>query len=102
MNDILMIVLKAIVSIATILITGYLVPLMKKKLDSIKDEELKTIIFDAVWAAQQTILDNDEKKAYVEAAAIAWMNDHGINISGEQLDMLIESAVLAMKVDTRN
>ena len=101
MNDIMMIILKAVVSVATILITGYLIPLMIRKLDTIKDDQLKRIILDAVWAAQQTLTDNEEKKTYVLMLVTEWLEKNNIHISPEELDALIESTVLEMKVETK-
>ena len=74
---------------------------MIRKLDTIKDDQLKRIILDAVWAAQQTLTDNKEKKTYVLMLVTEWLEKNNIHISPEELDALIESTVLEMKVETK-
>lgn len=101
MEEVLNIIIKAIISIAALGITTHLVPFIKAKIDSIKDEKLRQIIYDAVYAAQQTLTDNDEKKEYVFNIAIDWAKKYGISVRTSDLNMLIESAVLNMKVDTK-
>lgn len=74
---------------------------MKTKLDTIKDDQLKQIIFDAVWAAQQTLTDNDQKKQYVLKVVQEYLAKVGLKLTDEEIDILIESAVLSMKVETK-
>lgn len=74
---------------------------MIRKLDGLKDDQLKRIILDAVWAAQQTLTDNKEKKEYVLTLVTQWLEKNNIHISPEELDALIESTVLEMKVETK-
>ena len=101
MNEILDIIIKAIISIVAIGLSTHLVPFIRAKIDMIKDEKLRQIIYDAVYAAQQTLTDNNEKKEYVFSIAIDWAKKYGINIRTSDLNMLIESAVLNMKVETK-
>lgn len=101
MNEILTILVKAIISIAVTAITIYLVPFVKTLLARIKDDQIKKIILDAVWAAQQTITDNAEKKQYVLTLVSDWLARNKITISPEELDALIESTVLEMKIETK-
>lgn len=101
MNELMTVVIKAIISIAVCAITVYLVPFIKLVLSRIQDDQIKKIILDAVWAAQQTIVDNQEKKQYVLTIVSDWLQKNNITISPEELDMLIESTVLEMKVETK-
>lgn len=101
MNEILTILVKAIISIAVTAITIYLVPFVKTLLARMKDDQIKKIILDAVWAAQQTITDNAEKKQYVLKLVSDWLARNKISISPEELDALIESTVLEMKIETK-
>ncbi len=94
-------IFRAIISIIAIILTTFIIPYVKQKIDEIKDEKLKSIIEDAVWAAQQTLTDNTEKKEFVLRLASEWLKNHKINISATELDILIESAVLNMKVETK-
>ena len=94
-------IFRAIISIIAIILTTFIIPYVKQKIDEIKDAKLKSIIEDAVWAAQQTLTDNTEKKEFVLRLASEWLKNHKINISATELDILIESAVLNMKVETK-
>lgn len=92
---------KIIISVVAIVLTYFVIPFIKAKVDELKDDKLKQIIYDAVWAAQQTLTDNEQKKNYVFGIVSDWLKQHNIEISAVELDMLIESAVLSMKVDTK-
>lgn len=101
MNEMMTVIVKAVISVVVIAISIYLVPLVKNLLDRIQDDQVKKIILDAVWAAQQTITDNVEKKNYVLGIVSTWLINHKINLSPEEIDMLIESTVLEMKTETK-
>lgn len=92
---------KIIISVVAIILTYFIIPFIKGKIDELKDDKLKQIIYDAVWAAQQTLIDNEQKKNYVFGIASDWLKQHNIEISAVELDMLIESAVLSMKTETK-
>lgn len=94
-------IFKIVISIISVVLTAFVIPFIKAKLDEIKDDQLKQIIFDAVYAAQQTITDNTEKKEFVLNLVSEWLKEHKINISAAELDVLIESTVLNMKTETR-
>lgn len=99
MNDISFILMKIVVSVSTALIAAYLVPLIRAKLADVKYARLVAAIKTAVEAAQQTISPEfgQVKKDYVVKIINNWMADHGIKITEEQLDQLIEAAVWQMK-----
>lgn len=101
MNEMMTVIVKAVISVVVIAISVYLIPLVRTLLDRIQDDQIKKIILDAVWAAQQTITDNVEKKNYVLGIVSNWLINHKINLSAEEIDMLIESTVLEMKTETR-
>lgn len=101
MNEMMTVIIKAVISVVVVAISIYLVPLVKTLLDRIQDDKIKKIILDAVWAAQQTITDNVEKKNYVLGIVSNWLIKNKINLSPEEIDMLIESTVLEMKTETR-
>ena len=99
MNEISMMVLKIIVAVAVTAITGFLIPLLKNLVSNIKDENVRKMIESAVQAAEQTIKGSGmgpEKKEEVLDFVSEWLAKHKMNISPEELDQLIESAVFAM------
>lgn len=101
MNEIMTVIVKAIISVVVVAISVYLIPFIKTLLNRLKDDQIKKIILDAVWAAQQTLVDNDDKKNYVLGVVSDWLIKHKIDISATEIDMLIESTVLEMKTETR-
>lgn len=104
MNDLTFNILKIIVSVATVLISAYVIPLLKEKLNDSKYQRLLEMVEIAVRAAEQTIKGSGQgaiKKEEVVAFVSTWMVSHGINISDSQLDQLIEAAVWQLKQEAR-
>lgn len=97
MNDLVFLILRVIVSIAGVIVAYYLVPLIKQAIEKAEDEKLIEFVKSAVYAAQQTLEGGSIKKKYVEDMIALWLTQHKITITADQIDMLIESAVLAMK-----
>lgn len=98
MNDIIFEILKTVIVIAVILITRYAIPLFKAKLEASKYNEISRWVGEAVFWAEQTIKDSGAiKKDKVMEFLTALAYEKNINISVEQLDVLVESAVKAMK-----
>lgn len=102
MNDVTFIVVRLVVVIAVAVVTRYLVPVLKSFIDNSTESGLDDIIAIAVYAAQQTITDNREKKAYVLDQVSAWLTKAGLSIEPKQLDMLIEAAVYTMKQEAKH
>lgn len=104
MNDITFNILKIVVTIATALISVYVIPLLKEKLHDAKYERLLEIVDVAVRAAEQTIKGSglgSVKKDEVINFVTSWMLIHGIEISDDQLDQLIECAVYNLKLEAK-
>lgn len=104
MNDLLFDVLKIVVTVATALISIYVVPLLKEKLADAKYTRLLEMVEIAVRAAEQTIQGSGQgkyKKEEVISFVSSWMFKHGIIITEEQLDNLIEAAVYQLKQEAR-
>ena len=99
MNDVTFNILKIVVSISAALISAFVIPLLREKIIDSKNNRLMEMVEVAVRAAEQTIgagngsLKKDEVISYVTS----WMVAHGILITEEQLDQLIEAAVFSMK-----
>ena len=94
-------IFKSVISLILIILTTLIIPFIRSKINQLKDDKLKQIIWDAVWAAQQTLTDNTQKKEYVLTLVTDWLKQNNINITPAELDTMIESAVLAMKCETR-
>lgn len=100
MNEIVFDVCKILATIAGLIVAYYVVPALKALIRRYLDDDITGFIHSAVYAAQQTLKDNTMKKKYVLKAVREWLENHKITITDEQLEILIESAVLAMKTDT--
>ena len=98
MNEITFTILKIVISISAALISAFVTPLLKEKLADIKYRRLLEMVEIAVKAAEQTIGagHGNIKKEEVINFVTNWMLSHGIMITEEQLDQLIEAAVYAM------
>ena len=104
MNDITFNILKIVVTVATALISAYAIPLLKEKLKDAKYQRLLEIVEIAVRAAEQTIKGSGQgaiKKDEVINFVTSWMISHGIEISEEQLDQLIEAAVWQLHLEAK-
>lgn len=101
MNDIIFKVINLVVMIATLVVVRYVVPWIKKKVGA---ETLSTV---AEWAkkavlyAEQvmTASTGEEKKQAVTEIIKEIVNANKIDITDEQIDILIESAVKQMNME---
>ena len=97
MNDLTFNILKIVVAVSTVFISVYVIPLLREKLNDSKYQRLLDMVEIAVRAAEQTIkADGAVKKDEVVKFVTQWMLAHGISITQDQLDQLIECAVFNM------
>lgn len=104
MNDVSFTILKIVVSVATALISVYVIPLLREKLKGEKYNQIFEIVEVAVRAAEQTIKGSGMgavKKDQVVDFVMNWAVDHGIAITMEQVDQLIECAVYNLKMEAK-
>lgn len=100
MDDITMILLKVVISVWAALITAYVLPYIKTLKDDARYAKVIEVVELAVRAAEQVIRDPKSgqiKKARVLKVVRKWLGEHNIDISEDEIDQLIESAVYAMK-----
>lgn len=99
MNEFTFDIVRVVIAVTMVLITTYLVPLLKKLSESERYKGLVDFVKTAVTAAEQTIRGTgmgEKKYAEVEKAVKDWLNGKGIAITQEQLTALIEAAVYEM------
>ena len=98
MDDLTFIVLKIVVSVSAALISAFVIPLLKEKITDMRYQRLLDMVEIAVRAAEQVIGDGNGhiKKDEVIKFVTDWMASHGIRVTEEQLDQLIEAAVYSM------
>lgn len=102
MNDLTFDILKVVVSISCALISAYLVPFIRNKLQDAEYQSLFKIVEIAVRAAEQTLTGAGKgriKKQEVITFVTSWCKQHGITITDEQLSQLIEAAVFNMNLE---
>lgn len=98
-KEIIDIAVKLIVAFVSVLITTFVIPWIKSKIDSTKYNDFLTIIQKFVEAANQIHTPEEwkEKKKYVLNLAISYVNKHGIDITMQEIDAVIEGIVKEVK-----
>lgn len=101
MQDAVMKIIEGVVCLATLVVMRYVIPWVKSHASEAQIQTAKLIIDAAVFAAQQTMKDElgTVKKASVKGRVLNELEEHGIYISEEQLNDLIEAAVKTMKIE---
>lgn len=100
MNDIIFEVIKIFVMLIMLLITRYLIPMLKEQIGIDKLAAAEKWAKWAVLKAQQVLwsASGQDRKAYVTEFLKEIMMAKNIALSDEQLDVLIEAAVKQMKI----
>lgn len=96
MHEILIDILEAVIILATMLITRYLVPYIKSLIHESKYAELIEVIAAAVRAAEDTIVGSKKgkiKEADVVAFVSHWLAKKNLHITEDELIRLIRAAV---------
>lgn len=99
MNELLFDVVKIVVAVMAVLISTYLVPYLKSLARNEKYARLVEFVSTAVHAAEQTIKGDGrggERKHEVLKQVRGWLNGRGIDVTEEQLNILVEAAVYNM------
>lgn len=99
MNDIIFEILKALVIVAVLLVTRYVIPWLKQQTEAIRNDELYGMVMAAVQYAEQTVRGEktgEEKLGIVTDYLREMLIKKNISMTDEQLRILIESAVYAM------
>lgn len=83
--------IQAIITLASLVITGFVIPLLKKKLSNERLDELKKWVSVAVKAAEQLYgsKTGQQKKEY----AVAFLLSKGIVFDVDEVNALIEAEV---------
>ncbi len=100
MNDILFEILKVAVMFAALVVTRYLIPLIREKIGADKMKQIVQWAKNAVLMAQQVHWSRagEDRKAIVTEFLKGILTAKNISVSDEQLDILIEAAVKEMKM----
>ena len=85
-------IMEAVVALVAAVITAFVIPWLKGKIDADKLEKIEMWVTVAVEAAEQLYVGSGrgaEKKAYV----VQFLQDRGFTLDPDSLDKLIEAAV---------
>lgn len=98
-QELLNIIIKVMVVIVSTLITGYVIPLLKSKIDSTKYNDFLTMVKKCVESANQlyTPEEWEVKKSYVLELVATYANNHKVNITAAEINAIIEGFVIAVK-----
>lgn len=89
-------IIVAIITLIITIISRYLVPLLKNKVDAGKLSIVKMWVRIAVQAAEMIYNESGQgakKKEYV----LSFLEEKGFRVKADEIDNLIESAVLELK-----
>lgn len=90
------IIIEALIGILVAVITTFIIPWIKEKIDTERYEKAKNAVVIAVKAAEQIYRETGlgkEKKAYV----VNFLCDKGFIFDEEYIDAMIEAAVLELQ-----
>ena len=87
-------IISAIIALISALVSAFLIPWIKTKIDADKLQTIRTYVEIGVKAAEQLYdaTDGAAKKAYV----ISFLAEKGITFDSEVIDKLIEATVLQL------
>ena len=87
-------IISAVIALISALVSAFLIPWLKTKIDANKLQTIKTYVEIGLKAAEQlyAATDGEEKKAYV----INFLAEDGIRFDVSTIDQLIEAAVLQL------
>lgn len=90
-------IISAVIALISALVSAFLIPWLKTKIDTDKLQTIRTYVEIGVKAAEQlyTATDGAAKKAYV----VNFLAEKGIQFDVETIDKLIEAAVLQLHHD---
>lgn len=104
MSEIIFEILRLVVLLAVLVVTYYLIPWVRGKIGQDRLDEITKWANAAVLMAQQVYAAKTgaERKVIVVDLLKDILTAKNISISDDQLDMLIEAAVKAMKMQESN
>ena len=92
-------IIEAILTLVAVVITGIVIPYIKKRTTTEQQKEILAWVKIAVTAAEQIYVGSGrgpEKKMYV----IDWLADRNITVDTNKIDAIIESAVYELNNGT--
>lgn len=90
-------VVSCVITLLTTIISVFVIPILKNKLDQQRMTRLNAIVDIAVYAAEQMFTPEQwaEKKEWVQN----WLNARGYDANLDDIDALIEAAVKRLRIE---
>ena len=102
MHEILIDALVFVITVCGFVLTGTIIPYIKKLIQNSEYADIYDVVEIAVKAAEQKCnapKQGKAKKADVLAYVSNWLNEKGIKLSEADLDRIIEAAVYSMNTE---
>lgn len=98
-EEILNLIVKLIIAVISVLITGYVIPWIKLKINSTKYNDLLSLVKKCVEAAEKiyTPTEWSSKKKYVLEVVEQYASNHRIKITANEINAIIEGWVKEIK-----
>lgn len=98
-REIMELIIKLAFALLSVVITGYVVPWLHSKAESTKYNDFLTFSKKCVEAANQIYTPEEwrDKKIYVLGLLSNYISEHGINITTDEMNAIIEGFVKAVK-----
>lgn len=99
MDEYTVLIIKGVFAVVAMLLTRYVIPLLKELYEARVDEKIKMVVKDSVEAFEQTIKGSGKgpvKKEEVVKYVTNALTKAGVTVDEKKLDVLIEAAVFAM------
>jgi hypothetical protein len=93
-------IVSCIITLITTVISVFVIPILKNKLNEQRLNRLNTVIDIAVYAAEQIFTPEQwsEKKQWVQN----WLNGRGYDADVDEIDALIEAAVKRLRIEMKD
>ena len=98
-KEIIDLIVKCVFAVVSVIVTTYIIPLLKSYIESQKLDDLMIFIEKCVQSAEKLYTPEEWKikKDYVRQLALNKLNSLGIEMTAESLDALIEGFVKEVK-----
>lgn len=98
-SEILTLIVKVIITIVSVVITGVIIPWIKQNIDSTKYNDFLVLVKKCVESANQlyTPEEWEQKKLYVLDIVSNYCLEHDVNLTTSEINAIIEGFVIAVK-----
>lgn len=98
-KELIDLIVKCVFAVVSVIVTTYIIPLLKSYIESQKLDDLMIFIEKCVQSAEKLYTPEERKikKDYVRQLALNKLNSLGIEMTAESLDALIEGFVKEVK-----